>query len=62
MIGKQILIVGGMAAGVFLLLTRSAKARAGTSAGRTIQSTQGSEFKLYQQGGVVRDQFGGLWV
>lgn len=59
MTGKQWLIVGGMAAGVFWLLTRSAAAQSG---GWQIEGTDGKRYRLNERGGRIYDQNGGLWT
>ena len=59
MTAKQLLIVGGIAAGVFWLLLRSQDAQAG---GVSITGTDGREYQLSLQSGRVYDQNGGMWT
>lgn len=63
---KNFLILGGTAFGVYLLLTRVARAESvqpAASGGRTFTTTTGKTVTIIQgKDGYMYDQFGGMWT
>ena len=62
---KNLLILGGTALAVYLLLNRQAVAGGNVSAGngRVVTTTTGKVVELYQdKDGYIFDQYGGRWV
>lgn len=61
MTGRQVLIAGSIAAGVFWLLTRS-RAAVAAGVGWEIETTKGQRLQLQERNGIMYDQHGGMWT